>query len=98
MVSNGYFYTAEKQKKLLQAGMESLTISLDGLKESHDWMRGKNGSYNHAIEAISLAAKEKRLSFDVVTCVNKRNIGELSEIYDSLNGLGVRQWRIFTIF
>lgn len=97
MVSNGYFYTAEKQKKLLQAGMESLTISLDGLKESHDWMRGKNGSYNHAIEAISLAAKEKRLSFDVVTCVNKRNIGELSEIYDSLNGLGVRQWRIFTI-
>lgn len=97
MVSNGYFYTAEKQKKLLLAGMESLTISLDGLESSHDWMRGKTGSFSHAISAIGLAAKEKRLTFDVVTCVNKRNIGELEEIHNLLSGLGVRQWRIFTI-
>lgn len=70
MVTNGFLYTAERQDELLRAGMGALTISLDGLEPSHDWMRGRQGSYNRAFEAIHLAAAQPRLYFDVVTCVN----------------------------
>ena len=42
-------------------------------------------------------AAEPRLVADVVTCVNKRNISELQQIYELLASLGVWQWRIFTI-
>jgi len=97
MVTNGYFYTAEKQQELLRAGLGALTISLDGLEQSHDWMRGHTGSFARAINAIKLAALQPRLYFDVVTCVNQRNINELEDIYKLLSEAKVPQWRIFTI-
>ena len=97
MVSNGWFYDEAMHAKLMAAGMGALTISLDGLEEAHDWMRGRPGSYARAERAIALAAAEPRLVFDVVTCVNKRNFNELDAIYDRLQTLGVKQWRIFTV-
>ena len=60
-------------------------------------MRGRSGSYARAVEAIRIAAAEPRINFDVVTCVNQRNLGKLEDIYARLKGLGVRQWRLFTI-
>ncbi|MBR0055703.1 MAG: TIGR04133 family radical SAM/SPASM protein [Kiritimatiellae bacterium] len=97
IVSNGWFYTEEKQRELLDAGLGALTVSLDGREASHDWMRGRPGSFVHATRAIALAARARRLNFDVVTCVNRRNFGELEEIHRLLEGLGVPQWRIFTV-
>ena len=97
IVSNGWFYDAAMHQKLVAAGLGALTISLDGLAESHDWMRGRPGSFARALKGVSVAAIDPRVNFDVVTCVNKRNLSELEELYTLLQGLGVRQWRIFTI-
>ena len=97
LVSNGWFYDEAMQERLLRGGLGALTISLDGLQESHDWMRGRPGSYERALRAIRLFAREPRLTSDVVTCVNRRNFAELPAIYDLLKRLGVKQWRLFTI-
>jgi radical SAM enzyme (rSAM/lipoprotein system) len=97
LVSNGWFYDEAMQERLLRAGLGALTISLDGLQESHDWMRGRPGSYERALRAIGLCAQEPRLTSDVVTCVNRRNFPELPDIHRVLEGLGVKQWRLFTI-
>ena len=97
MVSNGWFYDEKMHSRLMGAGMNALTISLDGLEASHDWMRGRTGSYARTIDAIRIMAAEPRLTSDVVTCVNKRNLSELPRMYEILSGLGVRQWRLFTI-
>ena len=97
MVSNGWFYDEAMHRKLIRAGMGALTISLDGLGEAHDWMRGRAGSFARAEHAIAIAAAEPRINFDVVSCINRRNIGQLDEIYWKLVSLGVRQWRIFTV-
>ena len=97
MVSNGYFYDKNMHSRLLGAGLGALTISLDGLEVEHEWMRGRKGCYSRTIEAIAIAAAERRLNFDVVTCVNKRNIAQLEVIHQVLEGLGVKQWRLFTI-
>ena len=59
MVSNGWFYDQAMQDRLLAAGMGALTISLDGIGQSHDWMRGHAGSYERALRAIRLAALMK---------------------------------------
>ena len=96
MVSNGYFYDEKKHERMIEAGLGALTISLDGLEESHDWMRGRSGSYTRALKGIELAA-HSRLAFDVVTCVNQRNFHELPRIWEVLQGVGVPQWRLFTI-
>lgn len=97
MVSNGQLYTQEMHQRLMAAGMGALTISLDGLAEDHDWMRGRTNTFGRTMEAIGIAAKERRLNFDVVTCVNQRNLPHLQEIHDLLASYGVPQWRIFTI-
>ncbi len=97
IVSNGWFYDEAMHRKLMDAGMGALTISLDGLEEAHDWMRGRPGSFARAERAIAIAAADPRLTFDVVTCVNKRNFAELAALHDRLQALGVKQWRIFTV-
>jgi radical SAM enzyme (rSAM/lipoprotein system) len=97
MVTNGHLYDAEKHRVLLNAGLGALTISLDGLEVTHNWMRNSEKSFDKVNEAIGLASSTKRLNFDVVTCVNSRNIKELSKIKDYLVSKGVKAWRLFTI-
>jgi radical SAM enzyme (rSAM/lipoprotein system) len=97
MVSNGYLYDKEKHISLLNAGLGALTISIDGLESSHNWLRNNDRSFEKVDIAIGLAASSSRLNFDVVTCVNKRNFQELEEIRDYLIHKGVKSWRLFTI-
>lgn len=97
LVTNGYLYDRQKHNDLLNAGLGALTISLDGLEGSHNWLRNKKDSFTKAEEAIALAASSTRLNFDVVTCVNKRNINELPLILDYLMGKEVKAWRLFTV-
>lgn len=98
MVSNGFALTEEKFRELRTAHLAALTISLDGLGEDHDWMRGVPGSFDRAARAIKMAAADSSLSFDVVTCVNGRNLPHLSELREWLISAGVGAWRLFTVF
>ena len=99
MVTNGFGLTAARFNSLLNAGLRSITISLDGLNsETHDWFRGKSGSWQKAIEAVERVAATPDLMYDVVTCVNKRNIGDLEAIKDLFISKGVNRWRLFTVF
>ena len=97
IVSNGWLYDDAMHLRLLDAGMGAITVSLDGLEASHEWMRGVPGSYQRALRAIGAFARDPRLQADVVTCVNKRNLAELPRMYDILRDLGLKQWRLFTI-
>ncbi len=97
MVSNGMLYNAERHNSLLNAGLGALTISLDGLEANHSWLRNSTRSFTAVNEAISLAVSSSRLNFDIVTCVNRRNVNELPAIYDYLMLKGVKTWRLFTI-
>lgn len=98
MVSNGFLMTDRKIDELLGAGMRAATISLDGLEGEHDWMRGVPGAFRNASHAIERLANEPSLAFDVVTCVNQRNFGQLDLIKEYLISLGLRRWRLFTVF
>lgn len=97
MVSNGWLYDQAMHDRMMGSGMGSLTISLDGQQADHDWLRGREGSYDRALQAIGIAARERRINFDVVTCVNQRNLPHLDALHDQLVALGVPQWRLFTI-
>ncbi|NDV64166.1 TIGR04133 family radical SAM/SPASM protein [Bacteroides sp. 224] len=97
MVTNGFLYNKEKHISLLNAGLGSLTISVDGLGESHNYLRNNSRSFERVDKAIELAASSTRLNFDVVTCVHQGNIGELHQIKDYLIRKGVKAWRLFTI-
>jgi len=98
IVTNGFDYTGEMHSKLLSSGMGSITVSLDGMESSHNWLRANNQSFSRAVNAIDLVASSPRLFYDIVTCVNKKNINELDEIKEFLASRHVKAWRLFTIW
>ena len=97
IVSNGHAYDEKMHAKLMSAGMGAITISIDGLEQSHDWLRNTTGSFQKAVSALELVTAEKRLNADVVTCVNQRNFNELHELKNFLAEKKLKAWRLFTI-
>lgn len=98
MVTNGMALTDTLFDRLIDAGLSSMTVSLDGMANDHNWLRGSSRSFDAASHAIQLAvASPIHNTFDVVTCVNSRTIDSLDAIRDYLIELGVTRWRLFTI-
>ncbi|MBO5919753.1 MAG: TIGR04133 family radical SAM/SPASM protein [Bacteroidales bacterium] len=98
MVSNGRLMSPRMIDGLLEAGIHSLTISLDGFEEHHNWMRGLPDSFSHASRAVEMLAKVPAIKFDVVTCVNNINYDTLEQFKEYLISLGLKSWRLFTVF
>lgn len=98
IVSNGMLLDRQRLDSLMAAGLHSVTISLDGLADDHNWMRGHAESFDRAMEAIKMLVHEPELAWDVVTCVNRRNYPYLEELKNELYSIGMRRWRLFTIF
>ncbi len=98
IVTNGLALTPERFLSLRRAGLHSITVSLDGLEESHCWMRGHPQSWQLALRAIRMIAQSKNIRWDVVTCVNRRSLAELDQLKEVLIDAGVKEWRLFTIF
>lgn len=98
MVTNGLALDNRRFEALLDAGLHTLTISLDGFAGDHTWIRGNPQSFDRATGAIRLVAADGSLAWDVVTCVTRRSLPLLEEFREYLISLGVRSWRIFTVF
>ena len=98
IVTNGYGYAPDVHGSLLGSGMASITLSLDGLEPAHNWLRADNRSFDRAVRALELITSSGRLIYDVVTCVNQRNINELEQLKEFMIERQVKAWRLFTIW
>ena len=90
VVSNGYLMTASRLQELVAAGMHTATISLDGFEQAHNWLRRNPRSFERALNAIRLLGRYPEVTWDVVTCVNQHNIGDLNLFKEFLIENGVR--------
>jgi len=98
MVTNGLYLTPELFARLREAGLCSITISLDGLEEQHTWLRRHPDCFRMASQAIDMIVEDGALVYDVMTCVHQHNIDTLPQLRDYLIGKGVTDWRLATIF
>ncbi|HNQ68259.1 MAG TPA: TIGR04133 family radical SAM/SPASM protein [Bacteroidales bacterium] len=97
MVTNGFMLSKNRFDELVKSGLRAITLSMDGLEDNHNWLRGNKNSFAAVENALEIIAGEEKVIHDVVTCVNKRNIAELEEIRNKLINHGVKAWRLFTI-
>ena len=97
IVTNGMLYDETMHAKLIAAGLSSVTVSVDGLEETHNWLRNHPESFHRALRALRLISKTPGLAYDVVTCVHQRNLAELPQLKEFLIENGIRNWRLFTI-
>ncbi len=80
------------QKVLKGLNVEEIQISVDGLKNAHDSLRGK-GSFKSAIKAIRLAA-DSGFEVSVSTMIHSRNLNDFEEMDSLFKGLGIKDWTV----
>ena len=54
IVTNGLLLNEKRLASLRAAGLHNITISLDGLEGTHNWMRGRAESFRRAVSAIRM--------------------------------------------
>ena len=94
MVSNGYLMSQEVAKELKKSGVSLVQISLDGAKkDSYEWLRNMQGSYERAINAIRCLIAEG-FQVGVAFTPVRRNIDEIEEAIELCAELGVSSFRV----
>ena len=97
MVTNGITLDSAVARELAQAGINTLSIDVDGTRDDHNWLRNCATGYDRAMRAVEAVQIIPGLTWDVITCVNSRNINRLEELKNALIQSGVTHWRCFTI-
>jgi radical SAM protein with 4Fe4S-binding SPASM domain len=92
MVTNGTLITQDTIDLLKEAGISGMGISLDGLEQTHDYIRG-DGVFKQALKGLD-ALQEADISLTVLTTVNSQNINELGSLFNLLVSKGVKGWRV----
>lgn len=95
MVTNGYFVTEEKARKLHDSGVNRIQVSVDGSNaESHERLRQHEGSFQKALEAIKIFNKVGFGHIGVAFTPTSFNTHELKDTYNLCKDLGVTEFRV----
>ena len=98
MTSNGMLINDEILKKMNDTNMETISISLDGLKETHESFRKVPGSFDKIIENIKKLQKVPSIKIvQVTTVANKKNLNELEDLYNLMKELNIISWRVINV-
>ncbi|MBP5254577.1 MAG: radical SAM protein [Lachnospiraceae bacterium] len=98
MTSNGTLITPEVAHKLAETGMRTISVSVDGLPEKHEWFRQSRGSYRRTMDGIrNLLDTQAFEHVQITSVIHHSNIDELDAMYEEFSKVGVRSWRVINI-
>lgn len=102
MPSNGTLLTEERAQAVIDSGLDALTISIDGArKETHDCVRGINGTYEKAIRGVQniVSLRKRNNKGPTVTLsmvINKYNVNEILDMQGLVSELGADNMCFFS--
>ena len=98
MTTNATLITKDVAQMLEDTGMGTVSVSIDGLRDTHDRQRGLKGGYDKAMRGIQNLIDQKAFRhIQVTTVINHQNIGELDELYQILDQMDIDSWRVIGI-
>lgn len=87
VASNGLLLTGERLDQLVAAGLTGLHLSVDGLNETHDAVRGLPGSFMAVRQAMTLA-RRRNLAMSVNMNLLDENLDEAEAVLDLAREFG----------
>jgi radical SAM protein with 4Fe4S-binding SPASM domain len=93
MTTGGRGLTRERARDAKAAGLRAVSVSIDGVEETHDRLRGVRGSYRSALAALE-AGREAGLGMTVNTQVNRLSQPELPQVLETVIAAGGRAWQV----
>jgi Y-X(10)_GDL-associated radical SAM protein len=91
--SGGLHLTQDRIKSAVDAGLQALGISIDGLKDVHDQLRGVPGSFDAAFNALK-CVKKYGIVASVNTQITSLVIPQLRELMHLFIAAGAKNWQI----
>ncbi|MFX0081910.1 MAG: radical SAM protein [Candidatus Hodarchaeota archaeon] len=92
LASNGTLIDEKKAKQLKEIGVGYVQVSIDGLKDVHEQIRGI-GTFEKAISAIKHCLNEG-LYTCIGTTITKQNVHQIYELVDLAKSLKVQKFEI----
>jgi radical SAM protein with 4Fe4S-binding SPASM domain len=97
LITNGLMLKRNLVAKIKEAGIASVGISLDGLRATHDSIRGCIGLFKQVMLAIKYL-HEFNIPLTVITTVNQLNLEQLPSLLEILLKAQVKRWQIQPTF
>jgi Y-X(10)_GDL-associated radical SAM protein len=91
--TGGRNFNERRIQEAAAAGLKGLGVSLDGLGQLHDKLRGVVGAFDHALVTLR-RAREAGLNISVNTQIGAEVIPQLPELMDLIIREGAKQWQI----
>ena len=86
ILGNPFHLNDEVCRRLKEYGCQKYQLSLDGMRQTHDWMR-RPGSFDCTLEKIA-CIKNAGLRSVIMTTVSGVNIGDIPELIDTVVAYG----------
>lgn len=97
MAPNGTLITETIAHKMVTAGIQRISISIDGAtSQSHNAFRGVEGAYEGALRGIQFA-KDAGIEFQINTTITKNNLDQIPAILSLAEKLGAVAHHIFLL-
>jgi radical SAM protein with 4Fe4S-binding SPASM domain len=99
LITNGILLTPDIADCCVDTGISWLSISIDGLMDTHDSIRlypkgiHRGSTFRKAFEALALS-RSKGLKTSVITHINGRNITEIEELHRLLGIIPIDGWQL----
>lgn len=93
MVTGGYGITEKLAVKMRKAGIVQASVSVDGMEATHDYLRGRQGSWKSCFQSI----RHLEQAGIITTCntqINRQSATELFQIYHAIRAAGVKAWQL----
>jgi radical SAM protein with 4Fe4S-binding SPASM domain len=94
MVTGGLNLTRARADALVEAGLQLVSVSIDGGERSHDALRRTPGGWRRAFAALG-HAKAAGAVISANTQINATSRHDLPELADRIADAGVRSWQMF---
>ena len=85
ILGNPFHLTEKICEKLKSLGCKKYQMSLDGLKDTHDFFR-KPGSFDETLKKIPVI-KNAKIRAAIMTTVSAKNISEIPALIDKIAGV-----------
>jgi radical SAM protein with 4Fe4S-binding SPASM domain len=93
MTSGGRGIDAARAADAAEAGLQSVSISLDGIGATHDRLRGVRGSFDAAVAALG-HLRQAGIKVAVNTQINRLSLPELPEVLETVIASHAHSWQL----
>jgi radical SAM protein with 4Fe4S-binding SPASM domain len=93
MTTGGRALTPERARAAKEAGLQSVSVSIDGFAETHDYLRGVRGSFDATLTALA-NLREAGIPVSVNTQICRPSLRQIEPLFERLVEENIHSWQV----